>query len=44
MKIKSRMWDAHIVIDGGYSFQFNDGAIVALTMHPDDALRTLDLG
>ena len=38
MNIKSRMWDGWLVIDGGVSFQFNDGAVVELSMHDEDAL------
>ena len=63
MSIKSRMFDAWIVVDGGeklqnysgtfkfsqsYSFSglsvpFNDGAVVELAMHADDALRCVHL-
>jgi NAD+ kinase len=41
--IKSRMWDAWLVIDGGLSYRFNDGAIVKLQVHPQDALRTIQM-
>lgn len=39
--IKSRCFDAHLVIDGGMSYIFNDGAQAVLEMHPEDALRTV---
>ncbi|XP_064624895.1 NAD kinase 2, mitochondrial-like [Lineus longissimus] len=40
--IKSRMWDAKLVVDGGVSFRFNDGAIASLEIFKEDALRTVD--
>ncbi|XP_069740524.1 NAD kinase 2, mitochondrial isoform X2 [Narcine bancroftii] len=43
LAIRSRCWDACMVLDGGTSFRFNDGAIATLTLHPDDALRTVVL-
>ncbi|XP_071117305.1 NAD kinase 2, mitochondrial-like [Haliotis cracherodii] len=39
--IRSRMWDACLVVDGGSSFQFNDGATATLEICDDDALRTV---
>lgn len=39
--VRSRCWDACIVVDGGLSFLFNDGAIVRLDIHPEDALKTV---
>lgn len=41
--VKSRMTDAHIVIDGGLSYPFNDGAKATFEMHEEDALRTIKL-
>ncbi|XP_055347079.1 NAD kinase 2, mitochondrial-like isoform X2 [Paramacrobiotus metropolitanus] len=41
--VKSRCFDASLVIDGGPSYKFNDGAEAILTTHPDDALRTVQL-
>lgn len=41
--IKSRMWDAYAVIDGSVSYKFNDGAILELDMHEEDALRCVKL-
>ncbi|XP_073477353.1 NAD kinase 2, mitochondrial isoform X5 [Aquarana catesbeiana] len=39
--VRSRCWDACMVVDGGTSFEFNDGAIVSITMNKDDALCTV---
>ncbi|XP_064476811.1 NAD kinase 2, mitochondrial-like isoform X2 [Ornithodoros turicata] len=41
IEVKSRMFDACLVIDGGLSFVFNDGATAIFEMHEDDALRTV---
>ncbi|CAH1773219.1 unnamed protein product [Owenia fusiformis] len=43
MEVKSRLWDACLVLDGSSSFSFNDGAIATLEMREEDALRTVDL-
>ena len=37
------MWDAWVVVDGGMSFHFNDGALLNLEMHEEDALRCVSL-
>jgi NAD+ kinase len=37
------MWDACIVVDGSLSFSFNDGAVVELGIHDEDALRCVQL-
>lgn len=39
--IRSRCWDACMVVDGGTSFEFNDGAIATITMSEEDQLRTV---
>uniref|UniRef100_A0A183J800 TAXi_C domain-containing protein n=1 Tax=Soboliphyme baturini TaxID=241478 RepID=A0A183J800_9BILA len=39
--IKSRCYDAHLVIDGGMSYIFNDGAKAEFRIFPQDALRTV---
>lgn len=41
--MRSRMWDAWLVVDGGLSFKFNDGALVDLEMFEEDALRCVTL-
>uniref|UniRef100_W5N4W8 NAD kinase 2, mitochondrial n=1 Tax=Lepisosteus oculatus TaxID=7918 RepID=W5N4W8_LEPOC len=41
--VRSRCWDACMVVDGGTSFEFNDGAIATISMDADDALRTVVL-
>ncbi|XP_018100008.1 NAD kinase 2, mitochondrial isoform X2 [Xenopus laevis] len=39
--VRSRCWDACMVVDGGTSFEFNDGAIVSIVMDDQDALCTV---
>ncbi|XP_072461907.1 NAD kinase 2, mitochondrial isoform X2 [Notamacropus eugenii] len=39
--VRSRCWDACMVIDGGTSFEFNDGAIASIMIDRDDELRTV---
>ncbi|XP_069483237.1 NAD kinase 2, mitochondrial isoform X2 [Ambystoma mexicanum] len=39
--VRSRCWDACMVVDGGTSFEFNDGAIVSILMDKDDSLCTV---
>ncbi|XP_059156165.1 NAD kinase 2, mitochondrial-like [Physella acuta] len=41
--IRSRMWDACLVIDGGMSFKFNDGAVATFEIAENNALRTVTL-
>ncbi|XP_045625914.1 NAD kinase 2, mitochondrial [Procambarus clarkii] len=41
--VKSRCFDASLVIDGGLSFTFNDGTRALLEIHDEDALRTVTL-
>lgn len=41
--VKSRCFDASLVIDGGLSFPFNDGTRALLEIHDVDALRTVTL-
>jgi NAD+ kinase len=36
------MWDACLVIDGGMSFRFNDGAVATFDIAEDNAIRTVD--
>ena len=43
VRVKSRCFDASLVIDGGVSFSFNDGTRAHLEMLPEDALRTVTL-
>ncbi|CAG2165249.1 unnamed protein product [Oppiella nova] len=43
ISLKSRMTDANIVIDGGLSYKFNDGAKVTFAILEEDALRTVSL-
>ncbi|GBN79464.1 NAD kinase 2, mitochondrial [Araneus ventricosus] len=43
IEIKSRMFDACLVIDGGLSFAFNDGATAVLEISDEDALLTVAL-
>ncbi|XP_077203097.1 NAD kinase 2, mitochondrial isoform X3 [Paroedura picta] len=39
--VRSRCWDACMVVDGGTSFEFNDGAIASILIDTDDALCTV---
>nr|XP_010307048.1 PREDICTED: NAD kinase 2, mitochondrial isoform X2 [Balearica regulorum gibbericeps] len=39
--VRSRCWDACMVVDGGTSFEFNDGAIASITIDTEDALCTV---
>lgn len=39
--VRSRCWDACMVVDGGTSFEFNDGAIATITLHEEDLLKTV---
>ncbi|XP_060929613.1 NAD kinase 2, mitochondrial isoform X2 [Limanda limanda] len=43
VSVRSRCWDACMVVDGGTSFEFNDGAIATISMSEDDQLRTVVL-
>ncbi|XP_074473652.1 NAD kinase 2, mitochondrial isoform X4 [Sebastes fasciatus] len=43
VSVRSRCWDACMVVDGGTSFEFNDGAIATISMSEEDQLRTVDL-
>ncbi|MCJ8740852.1 hypothetical protein PDJAM_G00063750 [Pangasius djambal] len=39
--VRSRCWDACMVVDGGTSFEFNDGAIATISLHQEDLLKTV---
>lgn len=39
--VRSRMFDACLVIDGALSYKFNDGAKASFTIHDEDALKTV---
>ncbi|VDK18472.1 unnamed protein product [Anisakis simplex] len=41
IRVRSRCYDAHLVIDGGAAYKFNDGAEAILEVHPEDALKTV---
>ncbi|XP_026860741.2 NAD kinase 2, mitochondrial isoform X6 [Electrophorus electricus] len=41
--VRSRCWDACMVVDGGTSFEFNDGAIATISLCNEDLLRTVNL-
>ncbi|XP_029371213.1 NAD kinase 2, mitochondrial isoform X2 [Echeneis naucrates] len=41
--VRSRCWDACMVVDGGTSFEFNDGAIATIGMSEEDQLCTVVL-
>ncbi|KAG8512673.1 NAD kinase 2, mitochondrial, partial [Galemys pyrenaicus] len=39
--VRSRCWDACMVVDGGTSFEFNDGAIASMMISKEDELQTV---
>ncbi|VDK74458.1 unnamed protein product [Litomosoides sigmodontis] len=41
LRLHSRCYDAHLVIDGRVAYKFNDGAEAILEIHPEDALKTV---
>lgn len=41
--IKSRMFEASIVFDGGMSYKFNDGSQAVFEIFEEDALKTIDM-
>ena len=41
--VKSKCFDACLVIDGSLSFKFNDGAKAIINILEEDALRTFQL-
>lgn len=41
--VKSRCFDACLVIDGSLSYKFNDGTKALIRLHDEDALRTVHL-
>ncbi|XP_034457623.1 NAD kinase 2, mitochondrial isoform X4 [Hippoglossus hippoglossus] len=41
--VRSRCWNACMVVDGGTSYKFNDGAIATISMSEEDQLRTVVL-
>ncbi|ULU07584.1 hypothetical protein L5515_015070 [Caenorhabditis briggsae] len=41
IRIKSRGYDAHLVIDGGISYRFNDGSEAVMEVRDEDTLRTV---
>ncbi|XP_030759455.1 NAD kinase 2, mitochondrial isoform X2 [Sitophilus oryzae] len=41
LELRSNCYDAALVMDGGISFPFNDGATALLEIKPEDALRTV---
>ncbi|KAL6097240.1 nadk2 [Pungitius sinensis] len=43
VSVRSRCWDACMVVDGGTSIEFNDGAIATISMTEEDQLRTVVL-
>uniref|UniRef100_A0A8C5TBR9 NAD(+) kinase n=1 Tax=Malurus cyaneus samueli TaxID=2593467 RepID=A0A8C5TBR9_9PASS len=41
VSVRSRCWDACMVVDGGTSFEFNDGAIASILIDTEDSLCTV---
>ena len=42
-EIKSRCFDACLVIDGSLSYKFNDGTRAIISIHDEDVLRTVHI-
>ena len=43
VEIKSRCFDACLVIDGSLSYKFNDGTRAIVSIHDEDVLRTVHI-
>ena len=43
VKVKSKCFDACLVIDGSLSYKFNDGTKAIIELLDEDALRTVQL-
>ncbi|XP_018332904.1 NAD kinase 2, mitochondrial [Agrilus planipennis] len=43
IQVRSKCIDACLVVDGGVSYEFNDGVVAVLEIKPEDALRTVIL-
>lgn len=41
IKVRSRMFDACVVIDGGLSYKFNDGSVATFEIRDEDKLKTV---
>uniref|UniRef100_A0AAY4E3C8 NAD kinase 2, mitochondrial n=1 Tax=Denticeps clupeoides TaxID=299321 RepID=A0AAY4E3C8_9TELE len=41
--VRSRCWNACMVVDGGTSFEFNDGAVATISLNDEDQLQTVIL-
>lgn len=41
IRVKSRGYDAHLVVDGGVSYRFNDGTEAFVEVRDEDALQTV---
>ena len=43
INVKSKCFDAHLVIDGGLSYKFDDGMDVLIEIRDEDALKTVEI-
>lgn len=43
INVKSKCFDAHLVIDGALSYKFDDGMDVIIEIKDEDALKTVDM-
>ena len=41
--VKSKCFDAHLVIDGSLSYKFNDGTHAVIEIKDEDALKTVEM-
>ena len=43
INVKSKCFDAHLVIDGALSYKFDDGMDVTIEIKNEDALKTVEI-
>ena len=43
INVKSKCFDAHLVVDGALSYKFDDGTDVAIEIRDEDALKTVEI-
>lgn len=43
LSVKSKCFDAHLVVDGALSYKFDDGMDVAIEIKDEDALKTVEI-
>ena len=43
INVKSKCFDAHLVVDGALSYKFDDGTDVVIEIKDEDALKTVEI-